>query len=80
MTCRDFVEFLMAYLDQSLSPAVRSRFEEHMSVCPSCVTYVQTYRTTQRLAHDLGRRDGAAVPEDVPDELVAAILSARNPT
>jgi anti-sigma factor RsiW len=79
MTCRELVDFLMDYLEGGLDPRVRSRFEGHVSACPSCETYLATYRETLRLGHRLlcEPPDGA-VPDEVPEDLVAAILAARS--
>jgi anti-sigma factor RsiW len=76
VNCREFVEFLMAYLDAELSPAEREVFQQHIRDCPPCGTYLDTYRETVRMGGALCRGDDP-VPDDVPDELVAAILAAR---
>lgn len=75
MKCREFVEFLMAYLDGDLAEETRSLFDEHMRECPSCVSYLETYSETIRLGR-LACDDDAA-PLDAPEDLVAAILAAR---
>ncbi len=78
MTCREFVDFLMDYLEQSLPTAQREIFEGHFEECPGCVTYLETYRETVRLEKTLcGDDPDAPVSEDVPEGLVAAILAAR---
>ncbi len=78
MTCREFVDFLMDYLEQSLPTAQREIFEGHFEACPGCVTYLETYRETLRLEKTLwGDDPDARVPEEVPVGLVAAILAAR---
>lgn len=77
MKCRDFVEFLMAYLDGELPEEQRATFEEHMVECPPCVTYLDTYAETLRLGRTLCRDPEGPVPEDVPEGLVRAILAAR---
>jgi len=78
ITCREFVDFLMDYLEGSLEQDVRSSFEGHMDACPSCITYLDTYRETVALGKSVlcDTPDGP-VPEDVPDNLVQAILAAR---
>ena len=79
MTCREFVDFLMEYLEQSLPMAQRDVFEAHLGECPGCVTYLETYRETLRLEKSLcGDDPDAPIPEDVPERLVAAILAARS--
>jgi anti-sigma factor RsiW len=76
MKCREFVEFLMEYLDGALAEQERSVFEGHIEDCPACVNYLATYRETVRLGNSVCTPD-AEVPADVPEELVQAILSAR---
>ncbi|MFN0011193.1 MAG: anti-sigma factor family protein [Phycisphaerales bacterium] len=78
MTCRELVEFVMAYLDKELPASQRAEFERHLTVCPSCVNYLETYRTTIEVskAACCGGAD-APVPASVPKDLVEAILRAR---
>ncbi len=77
MNCREFVDFLMDYLDDALPETERSTFRQHMADCPSCETYLDTYRETVRLGKTLCRDPEGPVPEDVPETLVQAILAAR---
>ena len=78
LTCREFADFLMAYLDEELPDEQRSAFEEHVRICPPCVHYVDTYKETVRLGRDLcGDAAEGPPPEDVPEALVQAILEAR---
>ena len=73
LTCRDVLDFLAAYLDGELADDVRSDFEHHLALCPACADYLASYRETVRLG-GLAGSDGAA-PEEVPGELLAAILA-----
>jgi predicted anti-sigma-YlaC factor YlaD len=56
LTCRELVELVTEYLEGSLSPVDRARFEEHVLTCPPCRSHIEQMRTTLRL---LGR-----VPEE----------------
>ena len=76
MNCREFVEFLMEYLDGALGEEERRVFEGHVELCPACVNYLETYRETIRLGGVCASQE-EDVPADVPEELVQAILSAR---
>ncbi|MBM4383792.1 MAG: zf-HC2 domain-containing protein [Deltaproteobacteria bacterium] len=76
MTCREFTEFLMAYLDGELASDVRSAFESHMFGCQTCVNYLESYQATIQLGRVACAED-EPVPSDVPESLVQAILAAR---
>jgi anti-sigma factor RsiW len=77
VTCREFAEFIAEYLSGELSPATRAQFERHLDVCPNCVAYLSNYRDTIALGRQAFDDDDAAVPGDVPDDLVRAILASR---
>jgi anti-sigma factor RsiW len=77
MTCRELVDFLMDYLSGELAPEVLADFEWHLSVCPNCVRYLETYRATIVLERAAFRRPGDTDAPSVPEELVRAILAAR---
>lgn len=76
LTCRDFVDFLMRYLDDELAPEERATFEGHLRDCPPCKVYLETYRDTVALGRGCGCQD-EPVPSEVPEALVQAILAAR---
>ena len=46
MTCQELVELVTQYLDGTLSPMDRARFEEHLAVCPYCRTYLEQMQHT----------------------------------
>ena len=77
MTCREFVDFLMAYVSGELAAAERARFDDHLGECPDCVGYLRTYQETIRLGKGAFAHPDAPLPDEVPEELVRAILSAR---
>ena len=64
MNCNELVELVTDYLEGSLSPQDRTRFERHIDECPGCADYLEQVRTTVRLAGKTGERAaGAPVPE-----------------
>lgn len=77
VTCREFVDFLDDYLSGSLSEEERAAFNGHLAVCPSCVAYMKTYQASVQLGKAVLTRSEEPVPEEVPEELVRAILAAR---
>lgn len=76
LTCKALIEFLDDYVEDRLDTAERARFDEHLAVCSACVRYLQGYRGTLRALSRVAR-ESDALPEDVPSELVEAILAAR---
>jgi len=76
MTCRELVEFLAGYLASELAPEVRRVFETHLADCPECATYLRGYADAIRLARASAETDDA-VPAEVPERLVRAIVAAR---
>ncbi len=76
ITCRELVDFLMDYSDGALAPEQRASFEKHLAVCPPCVAYLKTYQQAVCLGKSVCADDDHAA-HDVPEELVRAILAAR---
>jgi predicted anti-sigma-YlaC factor YlaD len=69
LSCRDMVELVTDYLDQTMPAADRVRFEEHLEACDGCSTYLDQMRTTIRIAGTL-RED--AIPGGQLDRLMLA--------
>ena len=76
LSCREFIDFLMAYLSGELPGGQRAVFEEHLAECPDCTTYLRTYQQTVRI-EQLVCDCPEEPPADAPEELVRAILAAR---
>ena len=34
------------YLNEKLTPATKRDFEQHLSICPDCVSFLNTYKKT----------------------------------
>jgi anti-sigma factor RsiW len=77
MTCRELVDFLMAYLDRELAQDQHDRFERHLTECPACVVYMNAYVETIRMGKMACSPLDSPVTEDIPEEFVRAILAAK---
>jgi anti-sigma factor RsiW len=77
MTCRECTDFLLEYLEGDLAPAERATFDDHLRVCADCVAYLRLYEQTIRLGKAVCKEDHDAVDDEVPEDLVQAILAAR---
>lgn len=78
LTCKEVLDFLMAYIDDELSMDQRDDFEAHLRVCPSCVNYLKSYRETVRLSRESAKSSSGErmQNEDVPAELIDAVRHA----
>lgn len=73
ITCREMLTFLAEYLSGALPQVQREAFDGHLSRCPECVAYVNNYQAIVRLA----KRASEPLPDDVPEDLVRALVAAR---
>jgi anti-sigma factor RsiW len=67
LTCQELVELITAYLEGSLSPAERARFEAHLAGCEGCTNYLDQMRKTIALVGYLSQE---AVPENGKQKLL----------
>lgn len=49
MNCSELVELVTDYLEGSMPAEQRARFDEHVSGCDGCTTYLEQFRITIRL-------------------------------
>jgi anti-sigma factor RsiW len=75
LSCREFADFLHDYFEGELPEEQRSVFDRHMELCPPCRDYLDSYARTIELGKIACRED--ALPPDVPEQIVRAILDAR---
>ncbi len=75
ITCQEVVEYLMAYVNDELSPAERTAMDAHLKVCPACVSFLETYQQT--LIYEREAFSQPDLEEAIPEELIQAILTAR---
>ena len=74
--CREVIDTIADYLDGTMTPAERNNFEVHISVCPACTAYIESYKHTMALER-AAFRDKAATPDSIPEDLIRAVLAAR---
>ncbi|HEX6478325.1 MAG TPA: zf-HC2 domain-containing protein [Ktedonobacteraceae bacterium] len=46
ITCKEVVELVTDYLEQTLLPEVQTSFEAHVADCPGCDTYIAQVQQT----------------------------------
>jgi anti-sigma factor RsiW len=77
ITCREVLDFIMAYLDGELTPDQKHEFERHLGVCPSCVNYLDSYKATIKLGKAAMEKPDEPATGSVPEGLIRAIREAR---
>ncbi|HEX42538.1 MAG TPA: hypothetical protein ENN81_10845, partial [Phycisphaerales bacterium] len=60
MTCHDYKDLMMGYLDDELTPEQRNRFEIHLSGCDSCRADLKQFRKLKAITDEVT----LAEPED----------------
>jgi len=69
LTCKQFLEELSDYLDESLDPQQRSELQKHVNECPNCWVVCDTTEKTLKVFK--GRE-----PQPVPPAIEARLLEA----
>ena len=69
LTCRELVELVTEYLENSMPAAEQARLEAHLAGCQGCRNYLDQMRRTIQLS---GRLTEESVPEEGRDRLLEA--------
>ena len=77
MTCREFSDFIDDYLTGALPTDVLAAFEVHIAVCANCVRFLAQYRDSMALGRMAFTALDSELTGDVPEDVIAAILAAR---
>jgi anti-sigma factor RsiW len=76
-TCQELEGFIVDYLDGTLPERQRLKFELHLRMCRDCRRYLEQYNRTIALSQAAFCEPHETAAQDVPQELVRAILAAR---
>jgi len=77
LTCKELIGFMDDYVAGALDAGVRTRFDEHLRVCPHCREYLGEYRASIGLAGRLRScPPDAPAPGSVPQRLLDAVRDA----
>ena len=78
MNCQELANFLMEYIEGELPPEQATAFEAHLQLCPPCVHYLDSYKECVELGKSCCGCEDEGVSAEVPEELIKAILAARD--
>jgi RNA polymerase sigma-70 factor (ECF subfamily) len=76
ISCREFEDFLVDFLEGALSYRQRFVFEIHLRTCSDCRAYLDRYRRTVALGRKACGQEESPLPADMPPRLVEAIEQA----
>jgi len=79
LTCKEFLQELNDYLDESADIELRRRIESHITQCPNCFVILDTTQKTIRVYKGMQPQE---LPNDVQTRLLKAVerkLSAKGP-
>lgn len=77
LTCVQFEDFLIEYMEGDMAQRQRTVFEFHIRICRECRDYMAAYKRTIEVAGRAYDNAASPVPDEVPEDLVKAILAAR---
>ncbi len=70
LTCKDLLEGLNDYLDETADESLRSHIEEHLTECPNCWVIVDTTKKTLKVYKGM---DVQPLPPGVGERLMEVI-------
>jgi anti-sigma factor RsiW len=70
LTCKDFLNELSDYLDESVDAEVRAKLEQHITECPNCWVIADTTKRTIRIYKGM---EPHPIPADVETRLMKAL-------
>jgi len=77
ITCVDFEDFIVDYLDGELPERQKMVFELHLRICRECREYLAAYRRTMEVSKVTIQSDRTDTLDTMPGDLIKAIREAR---
>ncbi len=78
LTCKQFLDELGDFLDETVEGEVRRKLEEHLTECPNCWVICDTTKKTIQICKGM---EPQPVPPEVQSRLIAAVekkIAARH--
>jgi anti-sigma factor RsiW len=75
LSCKELVELVTEYLENSLPLGEQAQFEAHLAVCPGCRIYLDQLRQT---VHAVGHLTEESLDPTTRDKLLALFRNWKN--
>ncbi len=69
LTCKDFLNELSEYLDDTLDPEIRAKLHQHVNECPNCWVVLDTTQKTIKVYKGME-------PQNIPTDIHSRLMSA----
>ena len=69
LTCKEFLQELSDFLDETVDQELRSKLDRHIAECPNCFVILDTTKRTIQVYRGLE-------PQPIPDEVHGRLMSA----
>ena len=80
INCQQLIEFCLDYVEGALPDDEQEHFRRHLSLCPDCVTFFETYRKTPEVSREAMSPETlkAQMPESVRESVRNYLRMIRN--
>ncbi len=75
MNCHELIDFCYDYIEGALPESEQVGFRRHLSQCPDCVCFFETYRRTPELTREAL---ATKIPASVRESIRSFLLARRN--
>lgn len=75
LTCKQFLQELNDFLDETLDPKMRADLQRHVEECPNCWVVCDTTQKTLRVFKGM---EPQAIPPEIHSRLMAALEKRIN--
>jgi len=76
LTCKEFDDYTVDYVDGALAAGERRKFNFHLLLCRACRRYLRAYHRTMSLCAESIHDSDYSDQDEIPEALVEAIVSA----
>jgi anti-sigma factor RsiW len=73
INCQQLIEFCLDYVEGALPVDEQERFRRHLSRCPDCVVFFETYQRTPEVSREALK---AQMPDKVRESVRSYLLRA----
>ena len=70
LTCKDFLNELNDYLDETVGPELKHDLQQHVNECPNCWVILDTTKKTIQVFRG---QEPQEIPSDIHTRLMAAL-------